>query len=154
MTTIDNASLKTLHRMDLPVGGEPVHLLLVSFPIAYFTAAFVTDLAYWRTAAVLWETFSDWLITAGLVMTGFAVVTFVIDLIRGKQMDRLAWPHAVGYALAVLLSLLNAFVHSRDGYTAVVPTGLALSGLVVLILSITGLMGRALIARRREGADL
>jgi uncharacterized membrane protein len=154
MTTIDNASLETLHRIDVPVKGEPVHPLLVSFPIAYFTAAFVTDLAYWRTAAVLWETFSDWLITAGLVMTGFAVITFVIDLIRGKQMNRLAWPHAVGYALAVLLSLLNAFVHSRDGYTAVVPTGLALSGLVVLILSITGLIGRALIARRREGADL
>ena len=154
MTTIDNASLKTFHRMDSPARGEPVHPLLVSFPIAYFTAAFVTDLAYWRTAAVLWETFSDWLITAGLIMTGFAVITFLVDLVRGKQMDRLAWPHAVGYALAVLLSLLNAFVHSRDGYTAVVPTGMALSGLVVLILLITGLMGRTLIARRREGADL
>jgi uncharacterized membrane protein len=154
MTTIDNASLKTFHPMNSPVKGEPVHPLLVSFPIAYFTAAFVTDLAYWRTAAVLWETFSDWLITAGLIMTGFAVITFVIDLARGKQMDRLAWPHSVGYALAVLLSLLNAFVHSRDGYTAVVPTGVALSGLVVLILLITGLMGRALIARRREGAGI
>jgi uncharacterized membrane protein len=153
MTTIDNASFRTLHWMDLPVRGEPVHPLLVSFPIAYFTAAFVSDLAYWRTTAVLWETFSDWLITAGLVMTGIAVIAFVIDLMRGKRMDRLAWPHAVGYALAVLLSLLNAFVHSRDGYTAVVPTGLALSGLVVLFLLITGLIGRALIARRREGAD-
>lgn len=153
MTTIDNTSLKTFHRMDSRVRGEPVHPLLVPFPIAYFTAAFVTDLAYWRTAAVLWETFSDWLITAGLLMTGVAVIAYAIDLIRGKQIDGLAWPHAVGYALAVLLSLLNAFVHSRDGYTAVVPTGLALSGLVVLILLVTGLMGRALIARRREGAD-
>ncbi len=60
----------------------------------------------------------------------------------------------MGYALAVLLSLLNAFVHSRDGYTAVVPTGVMLSGLVVVILLITGWAGRALIARRREGADL
>ena len=153
MTTIDNASFRTLHRLDLPVRGGPVHPLLVSFPIAYFTAAFVSDLAYWRTASVLWETFSDWLVTAGLVMTGIAVIAFVIDLMRGKRMDRLAWPHAVGYALAVLLSLLNAFVHGRDGYTAVVPTGLALSGLVVLILLITDLIGRALIARRREGAD-
>jgi uncharacterized membrane protein len=126
----------------------------VSFPIAYFTAAFVTDLAYWQTAAVLWETFSDWLITAGLVMTGLAVIAFMIDLVRGKRSRTLVWPHAVGYALAVLLSLLNAFVHSRDGYTAVVPTGLALSGLVVVILLITGWAGRALIARRGEGADL
>jgi uncharacterized membrane protein len=141
-------------RMDLPFRGDPIHPTLASFPIAYFTAAFVTDLAYWRTAAVLWETFSDWLITAGLIMTGVAVIAFLVDLMRGKRMERLAWPHAVGYALAVSLSLLNAFVHSRDGYTAVVPTGLTLSGLVVVILLITGWAGRALTARRREGADL
>ena len=153
MTTIDYASLRTFHRMDAAPRGEPVHSLLVSFAIAYFVAALVTDLAYWRTASVLWETFSDWLITTGLVMTGLAVIAFVIDRMRGKHTDRLTWPHAVGYALAVLLSLLNIFVHSRDGYTAVVPTGVTLSGLVVLILAVTGLMGRILIARR-HGAEL
>src|SRR5260370_18790198 len=141
-------------RMDLRFSGDPFHPIPVSFPIAYFPAAFVTDLAYWQTAAVLWETFSDWLITAGLVTAGLAVIAFVIDFVGGKRSRTLAWPHAAGYALAVLLSLLNAFVHSRDGYTAVVPTGLMLSGLVVVILLITGWMGRALIARRREGAGI
>jgi len=134
--------------------GQAILPLLVPFPIAYFTAAFVTDLAYWQTADVMWESFSDWLITAGLVTAGFAAIAFVIDFVGGKRSRTLAWPHAVGYALAVLLSLLNAFVHSRDGYTAVVPTGLMLSGLVVVILLFTGWMGRALIARRHEGADL
>jgi uncharacterized membrane protein len=152
--TIHSPSRHTPDRIDLPFGGEPIHPRLVSFPIAYFTAAFVTDLAYWQTAAVLWETFSDWLITAGLITAGFAAIALVIDFVGGKRSRTLAWPHAVGYALAVLLSLVNAFVHSRDGYTAVVPTGLMLSGLVVVILLITGWMGRALIARRREGADL
>jgi uncharacterized membrane protein len=152
--TAHNLSRNAPDRMDLPFSGEPIHPILVSFPIAYFTAAFVTDLAYWQTAAVLWETFSDWLITAGLVTAGFAAIAFVIDFVGGKRSRTLAWPHAVGYALAVLLSLLNAFVHSRDGYTAVVPTGVMLSGLVVVILLITGWAGRALIARRREGAGL
>lgn len=152
MTTIDYTSLRTFHRLDVAPRGEPVHSLLVSFAIAYFVAALVTDLAYWRTGSVLWETFSDWLIMAGLVMAGFAVIAFVIDRMRGKEMDRLVWLHAAGYALAVLLSLLNIFVHSRDGYTAVVPTGVTLSGLVVLTLAVTGLMGRILIARR-QGAD-
>ena len=76
----------------------------------------------------MWETFSDWLITAGLIMAAFAIIAFVIDFVGGKQIHTLAWPYAVGYVLAVLLSLINAFVHSRDGYTAVVPTGLTLSG--------------------------
>ena len=146
-------SRNTSSRMDLASSGDPIHPTLMSFPIAYFTAAFVTDLVYWRTANVLWETFSDWLITAGLVTAGIAIIAFVVDLARGKRPRTLAWPHAVGYALAVLLSLLNAFVHSRDGYTAVVPTGVTLSGVVVVILLVMGWAGRALIARRREGAN-
>ena len=152
--TIHSRSRNTPDRMDLPFSGEAIRPILVSFPIAYFTAAFVADPAYWQTADVLWETFSDWLITAGLITAGFAAIVFVIDLVRGKRSRTLAWPHAVGYVLAVLLSLLNAFVHSRDGYTAVVPTGLTLSAIVVAILLITGWAGRALIAHRREGADL
>jgi uncharacterized membrane protein len=152
--TLQNPSRNTPDRMNLPFSGEAIRPILVSFPIAYFTAAFFTDLAYWRTADVMWESFSDWLITAGLITAGFAAIVFVIDLVLGKRSRTLAWPHAVGYVLAVLLSLVNAFVHSRDGYTAVVPTGLTLSALVVAILLITGLAGRALIAHRRQGADL
>jgi uncharacterized membrane protein len=152
--TLHNLSSNTPDRMNLPFSGEAVRPMLVSFPIAYFTAAFVTDLAYWQTADVMWESFSDWLITAGLVTAGFAAIIFVIDFVRGKRSRRLAWPHAVGYVLAVLLSLVNAFVHARDGYTAVVPTGLTVSALVVAILLITSWVGGALIARRREGADL
>src|SRR5712675_3080181 len=136
--TLQNPSRNTPDRMDLPFSGEAIRPILVSFPIAYFTAAFVADLAYWQTADVLWETFSDWLITAGLVTAGFAAIAFVIDFIGGKRSRTLAWPHAVGYALAVLLSLLNVFVHSRDGYTAVVPTGVTLSAAVVVILLFTG----------------
>ena len=152
--TLHSPSRNTPDRMNLPFSGKAIRPILVSFPIAYFTAAFVTDLAYWQTADVMWESFSDWLITAGLVTAGFAVTVFVIDLVLGKRSRALAWPHTVGYVLAVLLSLLNAFVHSRDGYTAVVPTGLTLSALVVAILFITGWAGRALIAHHREGADL
>jgi len=129
-----------------PVSGEPLYPLLVPLPFVCFAGAFVTDLFYWHTAAVMWETFSIWLITAGLVMAGFASTAFVIDLVRGKGMPTLAWPFAVCSALAVLLSLVNAFVHSRDGYTAVVPTGLMLSCLVIIFL-ITGWVGPAFVSR-------
>jgi hypothetical protein len=39
------------------------------------------------------------------------------------------WPHALVTAVAFVLAPISAFAHSRDGYTAVVPTGLTLSGL-------------------------
>jgi len=126
--------------------------MLVPFPIACFVGAFVTDLVYWRNPDVLWERFSIWLITAGLIVAGFAVIVGVIDLAAGKRMRTLAWSHAVGYVLAMALSLINAFVHSRDGYTAVVPTGLMLSTLVVLILLFTGWVGSTQTYRHRIGA--
>jgi uncharacterized membrane protein len=128
--------------------------MLVPFPIACFVGALVTDLAYWRTPEVLWERFSIWLIAAGLVVAGFAVIVGVIDFATGKRIRTLAWSHAVGYVLALALSLINAFVHSRDGYTAVVPTGLMLSGLVVVILLVTGWLGSTSMYRHRTGAAI
>ncbi|SDT50313.1 DUF2231 domain-containing protein [Bradyrhizobium canariense] len=131
--------------------GRPMHKMVVSFSAAYFAGAFITDLVYWRIPDVLWERFSIWLITAGLIMAGFAAIAYVIDLAGSRQIDRPAWPRVVGYALAVSLSLINAFVHSRDGYTAVVPTGLMLSGLVVVVLLLTAWVGIALANRHRVG---
>ena len=132
-------------------GRQAINRIWAPFPVAYFTAAFATDLAYWRTAEVMWERFSIWLIVAGLILAGFAVIAFLIDLASGKQIERPIFPRVVGYALAVVLSVVNAFVHSRDGYTAVVPTGLVLSALVVVVLSMTAMIGKAFANRSRVG---
>ena len=113
-------------------GTKTIHHVLVPFPVAYFAAALATDLAYWRTAEVMWERFSVWLIAGGLVMSALVALAALSDLTFGKQ--RPAWFRALGYAVAVLLALINVFVHSRDGHTAVVPTGVILSAIVVAIL--------------------
>jgi uncharacterized membrane protein len=131
---------------------RPLHRMLVSFSAAYFAGALVTDIVYWQMPDVLWERFSIWLILAGLVMAGLATVAYVIDLAGRRRIERPAWPRVVGYALAVLLSVVNAFVHSRDGYTAVVPSGLMLSALVVVVLLFTAWVGMALANRQRVGA--
>jgi uncharacterized membrane protein len=131
--------------------GRPIHKILASFSAAYFAGALITDLVYWQIPDVLWERFSIWLIAAGLIMAGLATIAYAIDLAGGRQIDRPVWPRVIGYALAVLLSLMNAFIHSRDGYTAVVPTGLMLSGLVIVVLLLTSWAGAALANRPRVG---
>jgi uncharacterized membrane protein len=146
-TFMDEADL----RLKTKPRGRPLHKMLVSFSAAYFAGTLVTDLVYWQTPDVLWERFSIWLIAAGVVMAGLAAVAYVIDRASGRQIDRPAWPGVVGYALAVLLSVINAFVHSRDGYTAVVPTGLMLSGLVVVVLLLTAGASAVLGNRDRVG---
>jgi uncharacterized membrane protein len=146
-TFIGDANL----RLTAKPRGRPIHKMLVSFSAAYFAGALVTDLVYWQIPDVLWERFSIWLIAAGLIMAGLAAVAYVIDLAGGRQIDTPTWSRVVGYTLAVLLSLMNAFVHSRDGYTAVVPTGLMLSGLVIVALLLTAWVGMALANRPRVG---
>src|SRR3981081_2471225 len=146
-TFIDDAN----PRLTAKPRGRPIHRMLVWFSAAYFAGALVTDLVYWQIPDVLWERFSTWLIVAGLIMAGFSAIAYLIALASGRQIDTPAWPRAVGYAVAVLLSLMNAFVHSRDGYTAVVPTGLMLSGLVIVVLLLTAWVGTALANHSRVG---
>ena len=66
----------------------PIHKVLVSFSAAYFAGALVTDILYWRMLDVMWERFSIWLITAGLIMAGLAIIAYVIDLVGGRRIDR------------------------------------------------------------------
>jgi uncharacterized membrane protein len=146
-TSIRDVNLKLTQRRR----RRPMHKVLVSFSAAYFAGALVTDIVYWQMPDVMWERFSIWLIAAGLIMAGFAAVAYVIDLAGHRRMEMPAWPRVVGYALAVLLALFNAFVHSRDGYTAVVPTGMMLSGLVVAVLVVTALVSMAFAKRRIGG---
>jgi uncharacterized membrane protein len=125
--------------------------MLASFSAAYFAGALVTDLVYWQMPDVMWERFSIWLIMAGLVMAGLAAFAYVISSLAGRRRQSgSAWPRRVGFALAVCLAVVNAFVHSRDGYTAVVPDGLMLSASVVIVLLLAAI-ATALANRRRVG---
>ncbi len=125
------------------LSNRRLYALLVQFPAVCFIGALMTDLAYWQTDLYLWETFSVWLLAAGCVMAGLTGLIGVFYFLADRRVRawRLAWPHAVTSLLAALLSVVNAFIHSRDGYTAVVPAGLTLSGLVVLLILITAWLG-------------
>ena len=78
-----------------------------------------------------WANMSAWLLTVGLVVSIFAVLAGLIDFMGDRRIRDLeaAWIHGLGNGLALILSIFNVFVHSRDAYTSVVPTGLILSGL-------------------------
>jgi uncharacterized membrane protein len=135
------------------IARHPIHPMLVPFPIACFVGTLLTDLAYWRTADVMWSNFSAWLVTVGVIMGLIAAVAGLIDFLSNRlvRAQPPAWPHAIGNAAALILSIVNMFVHSRDGWTSVVPTGLILSALVVGILVFTGWMGWSMVYRYRVG---
>ena len=59
----------------------PIHPMLVPFPIACFTGALFSDIAYWKTAEMMWADFSAWLLFAGLVMGVLAALAGLIDFL-------------------------------------------------------------------------
>lgn len=128
--------------------GVPVHAMLVPFPIACFTGAMLTDITYSNTAEVQWANFSQWLLAFGLIMGVLAAIFGLIDfLAAGPARPKIGWFHLLGNAVMLVLVLFNNLVHSRDGWTGVVPTGLTLSVITVLLMVVTGFFGHAMAYR-------
>jgi uncharacterized membrane protein len=140
-------------RSTASIAGHPLHPMLVPFPIVCFLGALLTDIAYSRTANQQWSNFSVWLITAGLVMGALAALTGIIDYAgdRRVRQARPALPHMLLNITVYGIQLFNVFVHSRDGWTAVVPTGLILSAVSAVLLVVSAWLGGSLSYRYGVG---
>jgi uncharacterized membrane protein len=117
--------------------AESIYGLLNPIPFGCFVAALIFDIIYSETAVMLWDKAAAWLIVFGLL---FAVVPRLVNLTQvwitsrrtATRTDKLDfWLNL----LAIVVAIVNAFVHSRDAF-AVVPTGLWLSACTVILLSI------------------
>ncbi|MCC6887069.1 MAG: DUF2231 domain-containing protein [Hyphomicrobiales bacterium] len=140
-------------RTTASIAGHPVHPMLVPFPIAFFVAAFLCDLAYWQSAAPGWATAALWLVGAGLAAAAAAAVAGVVDFLgeRAIRATRDAWWHGGGNVLVVLIEAYNWYLRYAQGAEAVIPTGLALSALATVLLLFTGWKGGELVFRHRVG---
>lgn len=135
------------------IAGHPIHPMLIPFPIAFFVATFVCDLAFWQTANGAWATGAMWLLGAGLVMAALAAVAGLTDVLGEPRIRALndVWWHAGGNILVVLVELYSFYARYSEGTSAVVPKGLVLSLAVVCILLFTGWKGWDMVYRHRVG---
>lgn len=106
-----------------------LYLVLFPIPVVCFLGAVATDIAYARSAFLMWLHFSEWLIAAGLAAGALALLALVIDFCadRAVRHGAIGWPHLLLLVAALVVELFGALVHSKDGWTAVVPTGMTLS---------------------------
>ena len=140
-------------RSTVTLRGRPLHAMLVPVPIVCFTGTLITDITYGYSAAMMWADMSAWLLAIGLFFSVFAAAAGLVDFFGNPRIRELhaARIHGVGNVLALILSIFNTFIHARDAYTSVVPTGLILSALVVAILLVTGWNGWTLVYRHGVG---
>jgi uncharacterized membrane protein len=117
--------------------------LLIPFPIAFFAAAFVCDLAFWATSSSAWAMGAFWLIGAGVVVGAVAAVAGLTDALRDQRIHALndAWWQAGGNTLAVLIEIYNWYIRASAGIAAVIPEGLIMSFIAVCLLLFTGWKG-------------
>lgn len=132
------------------IADHPIHTLLAPIAFVCFLGTLVTDVVYTFTADMQWSNFSAWMLTAGLAVSLLVVIFGLIDFALNRRLRalRATWIHGIGDAVALVLAIVNAFVHTHDAYTSVVPEGLMLSTLVVLILVIVGWNDRTMMTYR------
>ena len=117
--------------------------MLVAFAASCFVGLLATDLAYWRTADVMWSDFSTWLVTVGVVVGWAGIVVALIEgIARRRVYPRPTWRFVIGNIVALILATLNMFVHTRDAWSSVMPWGVVLSAVIVLVLIVTRWMTR------------
>ncbi|MGP3593894.1 DUF2231 domain-containing protein [Vagococcus sp. WN89Y] len=114
-----------------------IYELLNPVPLGFFVAAWIFDILYLKSYQIMWTEAASWLIAIGLVI---AIIPRLINLVQvWFTQRRLATPavkiHFWLYLVAIIVAIVNAFVHSRDAY-AVVPLGVILSTIVVVLLLI------------------
>lgn len=140
-------------RSTAAIAGHPIHPMLVPLPIGFLVGALLTDIAYVKWAWEPWAYFSTWLIGLGIVTALIAAIAGFTDFFGDRRIRQIrkAWYHMIGNLTAVVLSIVNFAVHLRGGATAVIPTGITLSAIVVLLLLFNGWMGGELVFRGRVG---
>lgn len=133
---------------------HPIHGMLAAYPLAFFTAALLTDIAYAKTAQMQWANFSVWLITGGVIMGFFAAIAGIVDaLVTRRAKERSSALHSILTISTFVVAIINGFIHSRDAWTSVVPAGLLLSAITTALVLFTSWTGYSRTAPLREGLN-
>lgn len=129
-----------------PAALHPLHATLLAFPIALFPAALLADITYLNSSEMQWSNFAAWLNAGALVFGGLVLLWGLVSAARG----RMSWAYPVLLAVTWVAGLVNAFHHSRDGWSSVGTTGLVLSIVSAVAVLIAGWLAFATLGLGRR----
>ena len=137
------------------VAGHPLHPMLVTFPIAFLLGAFASDLVFLYDGDPFWARMSIWLIGVGTFMGFVAGATGTVELlsVRGIRRRPAAWHHFVASVMLLSVGVANWLWRLDDPAAAIMPWGIALSGMTVLLVSFAGWLGGTLVFEHRIGIE-
>ena len=137
----------------LAIAGHPVHVMLVTFPIALTCGSLGADLFYWWSADPFFTRLALWTTGWGFGLGVVAALSGIAEmmLVRGIRGRIEAWNH--GVAALWLLAVLGANWGLRldDPVAHVLPWGLYLSVLGFVSVGFAGWHGGKLVFEHRIG---
>ena len=137
------------------IKGHPLHPILVSFPIAFFTGSLLFDLAGWITANIdLWQ-ISYWLQITGVAFALLAAIPGAIDYFFTVPPKSTAKKRATKHALiniGTVILFFSIWLYRRNSDASIyIIVPLEIAG--VVFLGIAGWMGGTLVYRNQIGVD-
>jgi uncharacterized membrane protein/nitrite reductase/ring-hydroxylating ferredoxin subunit len=135
--------------------GHPIHPMLIPFPFAFLTGAFVFDVAGRATGHATWWATGGYLAIVGIVAALLAAVPGFIDYLRTvppkSSGKRRATIHMLLNLSAVTLFIVAIWLR-RDSVAPETPV-VVLEGLAVAMLFFGGWLGGVLVSRNQISVD-
>jgi uncharacterized membrane protein len=122
---------------------HPLHQFLLSGAACLLVGGLLSDWAYFSSTEIQWKNFAGWLIFAGLILGGFALLWALFDLSRvGYDRGRRGTSFLLLLA-AWILGIINELIHAKDAWASM-PEALILSAIaapVAIAATVLGLSG-------------
>lgn len=134
------------------IRGHPIHPVLIAFPVGLLGFSFICDLVLLYSDNPTWGVVSYYSMAGGVVGGIIAAVPGLIDLLnlRDAHIKRIAIWHMVLNLVVVVSFAFNLGLRLPD-IGAPSPFHVALSGLAIALLMISGWLGGEMVHVHRVG---
>lgn len=140
----------------IAVAGHPIHVMLVTFPIALVTATLGSDIFWWLTADPFFVRVGLWTSGWGFGMGVLASIAGAAELlaVRGIRRQPASWSHAVLALMLLSLAGTNWIIRLEDAEAIILPWGGMLSLISLMFVGLAGWQGGKLVFEHQIGVIL
>ena len=136
--------------------SHPIHPILIVFPIAFFTGAFLFDILKLITDNVSFETTSGYMILAGIISGFMAAIPGIIDYFftvpPKSSAKKRATQHGLINTSMLIIFIIVYILRQKPGIPTWLIIGLEFTGIVLMMIA--GWMGGTLVHRNQIGVDI
>jgi uncharacterized membrane protein len=140
----------------IALAGHPIHVMLVTFPIALTVGTLGADFYYWWSGDPFFARVALWTSGWGFGMGLLAALSGFAEMLLSKGIRRRVepWSHAIAAMLLLAILGANWGLRLAQGVDAALPWGLFLSAIGLGSVGLAGWHGGKLVFEHQIGIDL